>query len=58
PEPAIFAIVLERLGVTADECVFVDDNPRHIAGATAAGIHGILFSSTEQLKQALAKNVN
>ena len=39
PDPAIFAIALERLGVTASEALFVGDSPEFdLRGAAAAGI--------------------
>ncbi len=39
PDPRIFAIALERLGVDAADAVFVGDSPKHdIAGASAVGM--------------------
>ncbi|MRH92355.1 HAD-IA family hydrolase [Nocardia sp. SYP-A9097] len=38
PEPEIFTITTDRLGVPADECVFVDDDA---ANCTAARRHGM-----------------
>jgi putative hydrolase of the HAD superfamily len=48
PEPEIYAITLERLGLPAEACVFVDDLEVNVAAARAAGMHGIHFRSTEQ----------
>jgi epoxide hydrolase-like predicted phosphatase len=43
PNPAIFAIALERLGdVAPDRAVFLDDAVGNVAGAGAAGLHAIL----------------
>lgn len=43
PHPEIFQIALECLGVSADEAVFVGDNPvADIAGAQAAGMRAVL----------------
>jgi len=43
PNPAIFAIALERLGGVAPErAVFLDDAPGNVAGARAAGLRAIL----------------
>lgn len=43
PHPSIFKAALDRLGVTADETVFVGDNlTADIAGAQSAGMHAIL----------------
>lgn len=42
PDPRIFRLALERLGVTAAEAWMVgDDLPWDIAGAQAVGIHGV-----------------
>ncbi|MGW2458125.1 HAD-IA family hydrolase [Streptomyces sp. NPDC004457] len=37
PEPQIFRLVLERLGLPAEECVFVDDTEQYLAPAAALG---------------------
>lgn len=43
PNPAIFAIALERLGGIAPErAVFLDDAAGNVAGAQVAGLHAIL----------------
>ena len=42
PDPRIFELTLERLGVQASRAVFLDDHPGNIAGAEAAGVVGIL----------------
>lgn len=44
PEPRIYQIAVERLGVLPDECVFTDDNPANIAGAVACGMYGIVYT--------------
>ncbi len=42
PDPRIFAIALDRLGVSASDSVFVGDNPKtDIVGAHAAGIKAV-----------------
>ncbi len=38
PQAAAYAVALERLAVTADECVFADDLASNLAGAHALGI--------------------
>ena len=48
PEPEIYAIVLERLGLLAEACVFVDDLEVNIVGARDAGMHGVHFRDTAQ----------
>jgi HAD superfamily hydrolase (TIGR01509 family) len=56
PEPEIFTIALDRLGLAAAEAVFIDDNPRHVQGAERAGLIGIHFTSAPQLRQDLAQH--
>jgi putative hydrolase of the HAD superfamily len=41
PEPEIYLLVAERLGVTPQECVFVDDIATNIRGAAAVGMVGV-----------------
>jgi putative hydrolase of the HAD superfamily len=46
PEPEIYAITLERLGLPATACAFVDDLEVNVEAARAAGMHGIVFRDT------------
>ena len=48
PEPRIYAITLERLGLPAEQCVFVDDLEVNVSGARRAGMHGVHFRDTAQ----------
>ena len=50
PSVEIYRIALERLNVTADEAVFIDDNPKNVAAAETLGIHGIVFESADKLR--------
>jgi epoxide hydrolase-like predicted phosphatase len=43
PDPRIYHIALEKLGVAAREAVFVDDTPINVDAARALGMYGILF---------------
>jgi putative hydrolase of the HAD superfamily len=42
PQPEIFLLGAERIGVTPEECVFVDDLRENCAGAEAVGMTAIL----------------
>ena len=55
PEPAIYQLLLNRYGLLAEECVFLDDTEKNIKGAEAEGMHGILFRSREQAVEELKK---
>ena len=48
PDARIYQILLDRYSLKADECVFIDDREENIAGARAAGMHGIVFHDIEQ----------
>jgi putative hydrolase of the HAD superfamily len=45
PDPAIFALITERLGVAPARCVFVDDYPGHVQSAQTAGMTAVLHRS-------------
>jgi putative hydrolase of the HAD superfamily len=42
PEPEIYRLAARRLGVSPEECVFVDDIPSNVEGARAVGMWAIL----------------
>lgn len=48
PDPRIYHLVCERLGVQPSEAIFLDDVPQAIEAARAVGMHGIVFESTAQ----------
>ena len=50
PDARLYRILLERYGLKAEECVFIDDNPANTAGAEAVGIRGIVFHDASQLR--------
>ena len=55
PEPAIYRLLLERYGLQAEECLFIDDLAVNIAGARRVGMPGIVFRGTEALRRELAE---
>lgn len=55
PDPLIYRKVLHRLGVPANEVLMIDDNPANIQGAEDAGMDGVVFESTGQLKKVLGE---
>lgn len=48
PDPRIYAIACERLGVRPEEIVFLDDVERNVVAANDYGIHAILFRDNAQ----------
>lgn len=54
PDPAIYTYTCKKLGVAEQETLFLDDNPKNVRAAEALSIHGIHFTSADQLRQELA----
>jgi epoxide hydrolase-like predicted phosphatase len=48
PEGRIYEMVIERLGLPAEACLFVDDVEVNISGAEKAGMQGVHFRDNEQ----------
>jgi len=55
PDPAIFNLMLDRLGVKAEESVFIDDRIKNIDGAKEMGFHTIFFTDKDQALEELAR---
>lgn len=49
PDPAIYHLVIRKLGIEPTEAVFIDDVQVNIDAANQVGIHGIRFISTDQV---------
>jgi len=52
-EGNIYRLVLGKLGLEPEECVYVDDNPNCIKGAEDVGMRAILFKNGKQLAEDL-----
>jgi putative hydrolase of the HAD superfamily len=48
PEARIYELTLDRLGLPAEACLFVDDLLPNIEGARAAGMNAVHFQDNEQ----------
>ena len=48
PDPRIFALAAERLGVLPEEVVFLDDVEANVDAARASGWHAVLHRSTPE----------
>jgi len=59
PDPEIYELTMARLGVTADECLFIDDREDNCAGAVAVGMRAVRYRDAEQataeIRAALAR---
>jgi putative hydrolase of the HAD superfamily len=47
PQPEIFRLGADRIGVPPQRCVFVDDLKENVAGAEAVGMKGVLHRGSE-----------
>ena len=48
PEPRIYELTCERLGLPAEACILVDDLAAQLEGARAFGMHAVHFRDNEQ----------
>lgn len=55
PDPKIYQRLLERYGLKAQECVFLDDTAVNIEAAKELGFTGIVFQTKEQAEEELAR---
>lgn len=54
PNREIFEYILKKYGLKAEECVFIDDSEKNIAGCEAVGIKGYLFDgNADRLRRQL-----
>lgn len=55
PDPASYLAVLDRLGASPQEVVFLDDRPENVAGATGLGMRAVHFTSPADARAGLAR---
>ncbi|WP_404366445.1 HAD family hydrolase [Sphingomonas sp. MMS24-J45] len=55
PDPAIYHLALDRFGLRATDCVFVDDRADNVAGAQSVGMEALLFTDAVTLRTDLAR---
>jgi putative hydrolase of the HAD superfamily len=55
PEPRIYQEALQRSGLPADACVFIDDRSGNVDGARRVGMHAFQFFSPEQCAAELTR---
>lgn len=53
PDARIFELLLQRLKEFPEHVAFIDDTNEHVATAQALGMHGILFTTADDLKEEL-----
>jgi epoxide hydrolase-like predicted phosphatase len=55
PDPHIYQLAIDRLGVTGAEAVFIDDVNKNVEGARTVGLDSIQFLSPSQVQAELRK---
>ncbi|MFH0837159.1 MAG: HAD-IA family hydrolase [Candidatus Aenigmatarchaeota archaeon] len=55
PDPRIFKLILKKIDKKSEECLFIDNDQRHIASAKTLGIKTILFTGQSALEKQLKK---
>ncbi len=45
PESGIYEYILDKYGLRADECLFIDDREENVRGAEAVGMNAVLFKN-------------
>ena len=50
PDPRIYNLTLERVGLDPEECIFIDDMKINIDAANELGLHGVHFRETAQVR--------
>jgi putative hydrolase of the HAD superfamily len=55
PSRNIYNLTARRMGLKANECLFIDDKEENVKVARSVGMHGIVFRNVTQLKTELKK---
>lgn len=53
PDPKIFQVAFDKLGVSAEECVLVDDVERYCEAAKKQGMQTVCYQDFKQMKREL-----
>ncbi len=55
PDPAVFALLVDRYRLDPAATVFVDDSPANVAAAAAAGLRALRFTAADRLRDDLSR---
>lgn len=55
PDPRIFQLTADRLGMLPGECFFIDDIERNAVAALEVGMQAVVFTGASDLERALAE---
>ncbi len=57
PDPRIFLLLTNRLGIEPEQCLFIDDKETNVAAAQELGFQTIQYETVSQTKQAIEEIV-
>ncbi|MEV8597823.1 HAD-IA family hydrolase [Streptomyces sp. NPDC052012] len=55
PDPRVYRIAAERVGATAERCLFIDDTEANVTAARDAGMAGLHYRDLDDLRMTLAQ---
>lgn len=55
PDPQVYRLFLERFGLQAESCVFIDDTEENVTAARELGFSGIVFRTYDEMAAELTK---
>lgn len=58
PDPAIYNLAADRLGVNTNECIFVDDIERYCAAASDVGMYSVWHTDTAKTIRKIEELIN
>lgn len=58
PDPAIYRLLMTRMGASPRECLFVDDRPENVDAAVTLGMTGIVCRTTSQAIDDIRKAID
>lgn len=57
PDTRIYELLCSTYGLTAEECMFIDDRPENVAAAERVGMHGFVFTGDFAVVEEKLKNI-
>ncbi|WP_435843879.1 HAD-IA family hydrolase [Streptomyces fructofermentans] len=58
PHPRVYRIAAERVGATAERCLFIDDTEANITAARETGMAALRYRGLDELRITLAPLLN
>ena len=53
PDMRIYTLLLERNGLSAADCLYIDDSKENVRAARQVGLHAVIYQSSVQIRQEL-----